>query len=385
MWIMIITIVCDVLGEENNGTTIAAMNLVRSLRAKGHEVRILCPDKDRQGREGFYIVPTINLGVFNGYVRKNGVTIARADREVIEKAIDGADVVHVMVPFFLGRCAAKMAHEAGIPVSAGFHALAENLTVHVFMKNSAGVNRMIYRFFASFYENCDAIHYPTQFLRDLYEGMYGKTNGYVISNGVNSAFKPMPTQKPEEYRDKFVILFTGRYSGEKSHKVLIDAVDLSKHRDNIQLIFAGAGPKDEFLKKYSKKLPVYPRFEFFSREDMVKTVNSSDLYVHPAEIEAEGIACLEAIACGLVPVISNSPRCATKAYAIDEKNLFQYDSPENLAEKIDWWIEHPEEKELCRREYLEYAGRLFNQEACMDRMERMLVETAELRRQEAAV
>ena len=29
---MIITIVCDVLGEENNGTTVAAMNLIRHLK-----------------------------------------------------------------------------------------------------------------------------------------------------------------------------------------------------------------------------------------------------------------------------------------------------------------------------------------------------------------
>ena len=31
---MVITIVCDVLGQENNGTTIAAMNLVRSLKKR---------------------------------------------------------------------------------------------------------------------------------------------------------------------------------------------------------------------------------------------------------------------------------------------------------------------------------------------------------------
>ena len=38
---MIIAVVSDVLGEENNGTTIAAMNLIRSLKAKGHEVRVI--------------------------------------------------------------------------------------------------------------------------------------------------------------------------------------------------------------------------------------------------------------------------------------------------------------------------------------------------------
>ena len=37
---MTITIVCDILGEEINGTTIACMNLIRYLRAQGHTVRV---------------------------------------------------------------------------------------------------------------------------------------------------------------------------------------------------------------------------------------------------------------------------------------------------------------------------------------------------------
>ena len=67
---MTIVVVCDVLGEENNGTTIAAMNLIRTLTAKGHEVRVVCPDEFRRGQPGFYIVPKLNVGPFNGYVEK---------------------------------------------------------------------------------------------------------------------------------------------------------------------------------------------------------------------------------------------------------------------------------------------------------------------------
>ena len=66
---MIITIVCDVLGKENNGTTIAGMNLIRSLRNKGHTVRILCADQDKLGQENVYVVPNYNLGkLLNSYI-----------------------------------------------------------------------------------------------------------------------------------------------------------------------------------------------------------------------------------------------------------------------------------------------------------------------------
>jgi glycosyltransferase involved in cell wall biosynthesis len=83
---MIVTVVCDVLGEENNGTTVAAMNLIRSLKAKGHEVRVLCADASREGEDGFYIVPTLNLGPFNCYVRRVGVTLAKPDKQKIAEA-----------------------------------------------------------------------------------------------------------------------------------------------------------------------------------------------------------------------------------------------------------------------------------------------------------
>lgn len=40
-----ITIVCDVLGEENNGTTIAAMNLIRSLRLRDTTLQWCAPTR----------------------------------------------------------------------------------------------------------------------------------------------------------------------------------------------------------------------------------------------------------------------------------------------------------------------------------------------------
>ena len=374
---MNVTLVCDVLGPENNGTTIAAMNLMRSLRAKGHKVNVLCPDADKMGKEGYYVVPTMNLGPLNGYVKNNGVSLAKPDRRILRAAMADADIVHVMVPFALGLAGAKEARKLGLPLSAGFHAMAENFTTHIFMQDSKMVNRLTYSAYARLYKQCDAIHYPTQFLRDLYEGMYGPTNGYVISNGVNSYVRPKEVTRPEEFEGKFVILSTGRFSEEKAQSVLIDAVDLSAHRDRIQLILAGAGPLEEKLKKRAAKLPNQPILCFFTREEMVRLLNACDLYVHPAEIEAEGIACLEAITCGLVPVISDSPRCATRFYALDDRSLFHHGNPAHLAQRLDWWIEHPDKLAVYRQKYLSYGHERFDLDACMDQMEQMLLETVE--------
>ena len=375
---MKITVVCDVLGKENNGVTIAAMNLIRYLKEAGHEVKVLCADAGKKDTEGFYVVPNRDFGVFNAYLEKNGVTLASPEREIIENAIDGADVIHIMLPFSLGQATAKIAAEKKIPTAAGFHLLAENFSTHIFMSKSRLVNHLTYEHFRNMYKRVDAIHYVSQYLRDVYEGMYGATNGYVISNGVNEIFTPEENEKKD---DGFIdILYTGRYSKEKSHKVLIAGIAKSKYKDKIRLTLAGGGPLEEKLKSQAEILPIQPRFGFFTRSEMVELDRKADLYVHAAEYEAEGIGCLEAIACGTVPVINNAPKSATRFYALDDKSLFDYNDSDDLARKIDWWIEHPEVKKEYEKKYAAMAREKFDRGVCMKKMEQMLIETAAIKK-----
>lgn len=372
---MTICVVCDVLGRENNGTTIAAMNLIRSLRAKGHSVRVICPDKERSGEPDYYIVPTLPLGPLKGYVKKNGVVIARPDKRVLEAALEGVEHVHLMVPFMVSRAVLKIARKRGISVTAGFHCQAENLTSHLFLKNNKLANVLTYR---NFYRHCyrwaDGVHYPSEFIREVFEHYGGRTNAYVISNGVSRQFRPAAVERPKEPDGKRVILFIGRFSKEKSHKVLIDAAKLSRHADELQLVFAGDGPLKKKLEKRCRGLKYPPIFRFFSRDELLRVINSAELYVHPAEIEIEAIACLEAISCGLVPVISDSERSATRFFALDERNLFRCNDSEDLAKRIDYWLEHPQERAQASAAYLGYT-RQFDFDACMDKMEDMILET----------
>ncbi|MDD4154927.1 MAG: glycosyltransferase [Bacilli bacterium] len=371
---MRVTIVADVLGIENNGTTITALNFINSLKQRGHDVSVVCPDENKTGLYGYYVVPSLNLGIFNNYVKKNNITLAKADSKIITDAIQNADIVHVMMPFFLGTKAARIAKRLNKPVTAGFHVQAENFTNHVFMMNMPLANLLTYKvFYSVLYRYCDAIHYPTQFIRDVFESHAGKTKGFVISNGVHKAFTPREVSKPEHLKDKYVILFTGRYSKEKSHKILIDAVKLSKYADKIQLVFAGDGPQKENIIKRSHDLKNTPILGFHPREELIDIINYADLYCHPAEIEIEAISCLEAMSCGLVPVIANSNRSATRYFALCDNNLFKCNDSADLARKIDYWLDHPEEKAKCRQKYVEYAKR-FDFDYAMDQMEKMLFE-----------
>ncbi len=376
---MNITVVCDVLGTETNGTTIAATNLIKFLQSKNHNVKILCADAEKKGLANYYVVPNLNLGPLNKIIKKNNVTLAKPQDDVIEEALKDAEAVHIMLPFILGRRALKIAKEMGLPVTAGFHAQAENLSCHVRMQNVTFVNKAIYKnFYNHFYKYVDAIHYPTQFIKDAFENTIKvRTNGYVISNGVNSHIQKKDVEKPLEFQNKFVILCTGRYSVEKAQKNLIYAMKYSKYKDKIQLIFAGQGPLENKYKRISNELPIKPIFKVYSREEMTNIINYCDLYVHTAEMELEGIACLEAICCGKMTIVSDSKKSATKNFAVDESCVYKSNNPKSLAKVIDYWLDNPEKKKIYEKKYLE-KSKSFDQLYCMQKMEDMIFEVANL-------
>lgn len=377
---MTVTIVCDVLGEKNNGTTLAITNLISYLKEKGHRVKVVCPDKDKEGLEDYYVVPTLKLGKFlGGILEQNGVKLAKVDRELLKNAIEDADVVHIAVPLHLGSVAAKMAKKMGKPITSSFHAQAENVTAHLLgLMDSDFVNDFTYKaFYKAVYKYVDAVHYPTEFIHKIFESAIDKkTNAYVISNGVNKEFFEHIEHK--KISDKFVILCTGRFSKEKAQHVLIQAVAESKYKDNIKILFAGSGPKKDKLIALKDELGVDAEFNFYGRKELLDIIHSADLYVHTATVEIEAIACMEAIVGGLVPVICDSPKSATKAFALDEKSLFPMGDVKALTEKIEFWYENPDVKEEYRKKYEGVIGK-FRQDDCMEKMEQMLFDTIKLR------
>jgi len=371
---MIITVVCDIYGKKNNGSAMAAYNLIEYLKAQGHVVRVLCCDSSSVGVPDHYVVPNLNFGkMLNSYVAKVGVSLAKPQKDIIRQAFNGVELVHIMMPLPLGLASVKVAKEMDIPVTAGFHMQAENLTAYFKLNKFKLVNKSVYRYlYDHFYCYCSAIHYPTEFVKEQFETAIGKkTKGYVISNGVNSYVRKKEVQKPDAYKDKIVILSTGRYSTEKRQDVLIKAVGKSKYKDKIQLILGGEGAKDKYYKRLSKKLPVTPVFKFFSRDEMIDVLNYADIYVHPAQIELEGISCIEAIACGKLTIVSDSKLSATRNFAIDDSCVFKANDPTDLAKKLDYWIENSELRKEYQEKYLNSAL-AFDQTECMRQMEKML-------------
>ena len=105
----------------------------------------------------------------------------------------------------------------------------------------------------------------------------------------------------------FNVLMVGRYAGEKRQDELIEAYAKSRHAQEIQVILAGKGPLEKKYRRLAEKLPNPIVMNFYEPARLLEILHMADLYVHTSDAEIEAMSCMEAFACGLVPVIADSP------------------------------------------------------------------------------
>lgn len=349
---MKILIVINDYMNKSNGMGISTQRFVEEFRKAGHEVRIAT--NNRYG-ETDYPMDVLTLPVFAGLIEKEGFTFAKTDRDLLQQAVEWADLVHVEDPFLLCVHGAEMAKSLGKPLTGTFHLYPENMTYAVHFGHVKGIN---YGFMKAFlngvYDKCDCIQCPTKAVKERLKSYKEKQELWVISNGITEEFLGQTRPKRDD-ENTLRILSVGRFAVEKNQSLLIKAVALSKHKKNIKLTFAGKGPLEEKLKKISKRLGIQADFKFFPQDELKEQMLSSDLYVHCADIEVEGMSCMEAFACGCVPIISDAELSSTKDYAITSENLFEAGNARQLARQIDFFYEHPERTEELSRQYMDYA------------------------------
>ncbi|MCL2675938.1 MAG: glycosyltransferase [Firmicutes bacterium] len=350
---MKILFVIDMYDCATNGTTVSARTFMKELRARGHEVVFIAASEKEE--EFKFCVPPWKLWFVKRIMEKQGAMFARVDRAVIAEALEGVDIVHTFLPFKLSQVVNEMAKEKGIPVVAAFHCQPENITYSFWpLRIIPGITSIIYnRFKRLYYRHVKDIHCPSRFIADELTKHGYKARMHVISNGVADMFTPGPANRPEEWGDKFVIACVGRFAPEKKQETLIKAVAASKYRDKIKLVFCGMGQLDDHLKSLAKARKVDASFGFYSRDKLLNILRSSDLYVQPSVAEIECIACIEAFSTGLVPIIADSKLSATRQFAIDKRSLFRTGKYKELARKIEYFMERPEEVKELSAKYIE--------------------------------
>lgn len=90
-----------------------AQRLAHTLNAHGHEVRVVSTGNSGNGK---YLVKEYFLPpIVHHIVTKQGMVFAKPDEEVLKEAIGWADLVHFLLPFWLGIRGLHIAQEMGVP------------------------------------------------------------------------------------------------------------------------------------------------------------------------------------------------------------------------------------------------------------------------------
>ncbi|MFR0555961.1 glycosyltransferase [Pseudoscardovia radai] len=353
-----VVLVVDSAGNEGNGTSNSALQFARELRALGHVARIV-------GVGGEWPARAASIPIVTPIAARQQMSFGVPDDALFASAFRGADIVHLYLPFPFERAALRVARRMRIPVSCAFHLQPENVLYSAGpLRYVPGADALLYRLFRRWmYRDVRHVHVPTRMTADLLRAHGYRNDLHVISNGYDPAFAPRPGEasarpwQPGEGRP-FRVLASGRLASEKDHATLIRALGLCRHRADVELVIAGTGPLDRSLRREAARCLARPAdIGFHRHEDMPGLLRSADLLVHPSIADLEGVSVLEALACGLVPVIADSPLSAAKDFALDGRSLFPVGDERALADRIDWWIDHPQERSRMGGEYARYVAR----------------------------
>jgi glycosyltransferase involved in cell wall biosynthesis len=147
--------------------------------------------------------------------------------------------------------------------------------------------------------------------------------GYLIENGVDlERFKYLPEEK-----ELFKIIHVGSFTPVKNHQFLIkEFARFAKERKNTRLILIGDGPLKKRITRMARKLEIAKQISFIKNTDKVeKYLQEACVFVLPSHYEGMSLALLEALASGLLVVVS---RGLTKLIE-NEVNGFEIDLEEN--------------------------------------------------------
>ncbi|MBW3082432.1 glycosyltransferase [Bifidobacterium phasiani] len=360
-----IAMVVDTSGNRGNGTSNSALQWARELERQGHRIRLVgigAPD---------FPAKVNHVPLVSWVARKQQMQFAEPSDTLFRAAFLGADVVHIYTPFRFGQHACRVARQMGVPVTAGYHVQPENITYSAGpLKYVPGIDSFIYWLFRHWlYRNVGHVHVPTELGAELLRSHGYTSKLHVISNGYEPRFtakRQRPGDEPPDWPIR--IIASGRLSNEKDQITLIRAVALSRHADDIQLTIAGTGPlKRRLQREAARLLPRPASIGFHRNAEMPALLRSADLFVHPSIADLESVSVLEGMASGLVPIIASSPLSAAGHFALREESLFPVGDAQALADRIDWWLDHPGELNAWGARYAEHTREHYSVEESVRR------------------
>ena len=184
------------------------------------------------------------------------------------------------------------------------------------------------------YRFADLVTINLESNRAILNHMVSRKNILHLPNPVD-----MPIQSFEDLPRKRTILAVGRLSKQKGYDLLIHAYANCKCRlEGWNLVVVGDGEDRYYLNRIIQDLELSSSIELRSpTKTLWEELGDSSLFVMPSRFEGMPNALLEAIAKGLVPLVSDGVGDLANAIsAVDPRLVFPSNARSQLTQSLDW-------------------------------------------------
>ncbi len=271
---MKLALVTDAWQPQVNGVVTTLVELVREVRAAGHEVEVIHPGQFR-------------TRPCPGYA---GIELAVRPRKALSRRLEAfaPDAIHLATEGPLGWAARAHCLRHGLAFTTAYHTrFPEILQAALRIPLSWG-----YALFRHFHRPSSGVLVPTQGVQRLL-AQRGFRNLRAWTHGVDLALFPYQSEvrlhRELGLMPRPISLFVGRVSYEKNIEAFLK-LDVPGSK-----IVCGVGPLEAQLKA---RHPHVRWLGILPREALARVYAAADVFVMPSRSETFGLVMLEAMACG---------------------------------------------------------------------------------------
>jgi glycosyltransferase involved in cell wall biosynthesis len=276
-----------------NGVTYTVETWRDRWERRGGRMDVVYPRSDHDPRPGEHPVGSLPFPFYEG---------VRVGVPGVPDAVAGADLVHAHTPFGLGIAGLRLARAHDLPVVGHYHTPTSEYAEYLAFADpiERAVERSAEGYERRFLDRVDLVVAPSDRTAEhVRETVRTSTDVVTLSNGVDiDFFRPVETDQfraRHDLPDGPLVGYTGRHGYEKNLGAIVDAAgDL-----DVTLVFGGDGPAREDLETRAREAGVEAHFlGFLDRAELPAFYSVLDVFAFPSPVETQGIAALEANACG---------------------------------------------------------------------------------------
>lgn len=253
------------------------------------------------------------------------------------------DIIHTHTFFGLGIEALFSSRRLGVPVVGTNHFAVTEYPMYVPVLDPATFIRLGVKAVTWYYNHCDFVTTPSQWLSDDMTRWGLRVPRRVISNPVDtSVFCPAQPAERVELKEKLgftgpTMIYAGKFSPEKYVDVLVRTLPvICREIPDVTLALAGHGSERPRLEKIARELGVEKKMRFLgtlTKPDLVQAFQAADVFVSGSTSENQSMVLLQAMNCGL-PAVGADSKSFRECIPIDTGFLAQPHAPRDFAEKL---------------------------------------------------